>query len=124
MQNYNDLLLTALEKDLAYYDRIFLIAMEERADKEMFNQFCVSEALKNCGKKILLLSTENPAEENHALCRKISSQMALQLNKLYHMYEFSDRFQLFSREKCFGGIFNFVDMGILTKEEAFSALLA
>lgn len=63
----------------------------------------------------MLLSTENPAEENHALCRKISSQMALQLNKLYHMYEFSDRFQLFSREECFGGIFNFVDMGILTK---------
>lgn len=41
MQNYNDLLLTALEKDLAYYDRIFLIAMEEQIRRFLINSVCL-----------------------------------------------------------------------------------
>jgi hypothetical protein len=62
------------------------------------------------------------AEGKHYSCRKLSCQNIEQLKELYFMYEFSDRFQLLSQEESFGGILNFVDMGILTKEEVICAL--
>lgn len=123
MQEYDDTLLMGLERDLEDYDRIFLVFIEGKAQEDFFAQFCGSEELGNCGKKILILSAENLMENRPDRFRKISCQTAARLKELYFMYEFSDRFRLLSREECFGGILNLVDTGILTKEEAFSALL-
>lgn len=122
MIEYNDVLLVELEKDLEYYDRIFLITVMNQEYIDLFIRFGDSDKLKDCTKKILVLSDGNMAEGKHYSCRKLSCQTIEQLKELYFMYEFSDRFQLLSQEESFGGILNFVDMGILTKEEVICAL--
>ncbi len=122
MIEYNDVLLVELEKDLEYYDRIFLITVMNQEYIDLFIRFGDSDKLKDCTKKILVLSDGNMAEGKHYSCRKLSCQNIEQLKELYFMYEFSDRFQLLSQEESFGGILNFVDMGILTKEEVICAL--
>lgn len=122
MEEYNDVLLAKLEKDLEHYDRIVLITVGNQEYRDLLIQFCNSDMLKNCMKKILVLSDENLAEGKRYSCRKLSCQTIRQLKELYFMYEFSDRFQLLSREESFGGILDFVDAGILTKEEAIRAL--
>ncbi len=122
MAGYHDVLLEELEKDLEYYDRIFLIPAVSQEYLDLFIQFGDSDKLENCRKKILVLSDENLAEGKRFSCRKLPHQTVRQLRELYFMYEFSDRFQLLSQEESFGGILNFVDAGILTKEEAICAL--
>ena len=122
MIEYNDVLLVELEKDLEYYDRIFLITVMNQEYIDLFIRFGDSDKLKDCTQKILVLSDGNMAEGKHYSCRKLSCQNIEQLKELYFMYEFSDRFQLLSQEESFGGILNFVDMGILTKEEVICAL--
>ena len=122
MIEYKDVLLVELEKDLEYYDRIFLITVMNQEYIDLFIRFGDSDKLKDCTKKILVLSDGNMAEGKHYSCRKLSCQNIEQLKELYFMYEFSDRFQLLSQEESFGGILNFVDMGILTKEEVICAL--
>ncbi len=122
MIEYNDVLLVELEKDLEYYDRIFLITVMNQEYIDLFIRFGDSDKLKDCTKKILVLSDGNMAEGKHYSFRKLSCQNIEQLKKLYFMYEFSDRFQLLSQEESFGGILNFVNMGILTKEEVICAL--
>lgn len=122
MAGYHDVLLEELEKDLEYYDRIFLIPAVSQEYLDLFIQFGDSDKLENCRKKILVLSDENLAEGKRFSCRKLPRQTVRRLRELYFMYEFSDRFQLLSQEESFGGILNFVDAGILTKEEAICAL--
>lgn len=122
MPEYHKELLAELEKDLEYYDRIFLITGRHQEYRELFIQFGGSEKRKDGTKKILVLSDENLDGGACYSCRRLSHEDAGQLKKLYFMYEFSDRFQLLSREESFGGILDFADTGILTKEEAFCAL--
>lgn len=123
MVEYKDELLEELKKDLEYYDRIVLIPALDIEYHDLFAQLDGMEGVRNSTKKLLILSTENLAEGNHYSCRRISCQEMTQLKELYLMYEFSDRFQLLTQERCFGGILNFVEAGILTKEEALRAIL-
>lgn len=123
MAEYKDELLEELKKDLEYYDRIVLIPTLDIEYHDLFSQLDGMEGMRNSTKKLLILSTENLAEGNHYSCRRISCQEMTQLKELYLMYEFSDRFQLLTQERCFGGILNFVEAGILTKEEALRAIL-
>ena len=62
-------------------------------------------------------------EEYLAIFRKITGKDALNLSRLYRMYEFSDRFFILSPDKTFGGIFNFLETGLLDRGEVFRALL-
>ena len=123
MVEYKDELLEELKKDLEYYDRIVLIPALDIEYHALLAQLDGMEGVRNSTKKLLILSTENLAEGNHYSCRRISCQEMTQLKELYLMYEFSDRFQLLTQERCFGGILNFVEAGILTKEEALRAIL-
>ena len=123
MVEYKDELLEELKKDLEYYDRIVLIPALDIEYHDLFAQLDGMEGVRNSTKKLLILSTENLAEGNHYSCRRISCQEMTQLKELYLMYEFSDRFQLLTQERCLGGILNFVEAGILTKEEALRAIL-
>lgn len=123
MSEYEEGLLEELERDLEDYDRIFLIPVMDEVYGELFRWLERSGTPQNCGKKILVLSVEALEEGNRYSCRRISVPKMAWLKELYFMYEFSDRFRLLSREEGFGGILNFLDTGILTKEEVFRGLL-
>ena len=53
----------------------------------------------------------------------ISKKSMEYLAELYHMYEFSDRFQIVSYSGSYGTLFNYVHTGLLTLNEAIKAFL-
>lgn len=55
--------------------------------------------------------------------RKLSEEKETALAELYGTYEFSDRFRRLSRSALYGGLWNYVETGLLTPEEAANALL-
>ena len=108
-------ILTEVEKDLEQFDRILLIM-----DTSIGSFPAVADA-----KNILVLST-NPVslEGNMQITyRQITEEQQAELLKIYHMYEFSDRFSVVSRDSRFGSLWNYVDAGILTEQEALEVLI-
>lgn len=116
-----------LEKDLEIYDKVFLVLDTDKKCglnlKEKLMRFCNSEALCNSRYKIKIISSVIIPVKNNITFVKVRNKEALELNGLYHMYEFSDRFSLLFGENCVGDIWNYVDEDILTEEEAFAAFL-
>ena len=118
--------LEELERDIEKYDKIILIWEKGEAAKGWLEAFYKSETIKHTERKILVLSVVDMQEQQKGrnVCfRPVTETEAKELCHLHHMYEFSDRFQLLTQERCFGGILNFVEEGILTKEEALRAIL-
>lgn len=120
-------LAAGLEEDLGVYDKIFLV-LDSKGKcglkaEEKLNQFCNSEALCNSRHKIKIYSSVAIPVNNNITFVKIGDREALELKKLYNMYEFSDRVSLLFGENCVSDIWNYVEGGILTEEEAFAALM-
>ena len=114
-------LIDELQDMLKTYDKIFLVKC---ADEEyIFSKLRDSKVIKSEKEKIWILSTSNPKEFPGVYYRKISDDDSEFYYRLYHMYEFSDRFQVLSNEVCFGNLFNFVNLGLLSFDEMFRALL-
>lgn len=114
-------LIDELQDMLKTYDKIFLVKC---ADEEyIYSKLRDSKVIKSEKQKILILSTSNPKEFPGVYYRKISDDDSEFYYRLYHMYEFSDRFQVLSNEVCFGNLFNFVNLGLLSFDEMFRALL-
>lgn len=107
--------LMEVEKDLEQFDRILLII--DMCDRP----FPAGMGAKN----ILILSVGTvPLESNLQITyRQITTEQQAELLKVYHMYEFSDRFRVVSRDSRFGSIWNYVDAGILTEQEALEAFV-
>ena len=103
-----------IEKDLEQFDRILLVM-----DTGMGAFPAVADA-----KSILVLSAYPvPLESSLQITyRQITAEQQAELLKTYHMYEFSDRFRVVSRDSRFGSLWNYVDAGILTEQEALEAL--
>lgn len=114
-----------LEAGLKKYDRIFLIVDDENVGTGlgMLTQFYNWAVLQNLTGKILVLWHFEDAVFTNVDYRQITKEELQTLKQLYCMYEFSDRFQVISWESQYGSLFNLVDTGILTMEEAFQALL-
>lgn len=104
-----------IEKDLERYDRILLLT------NTWTGPFPTITGAKN----ILVLSVSTISLESNPQItyRQITTQQQAELLKIYRMYEFSDRFRVVSRDSQFGGIWNYVDAGILTEQEAFEAIV-
>ena len=120
-----------LETWVERYDKIFFIRHRGRSLKELIQSFTDSRAVVDTKKKVLLLAEEEkPWDLPGAVqyCR-LDGKEARTLWKLYHMYEFSDRFQIifraerFSEEEPWGSLFRLVDTGVLDMEEVWEALL-
>lgn len=62
-------------------------------------------------------------EKHFVHCCEIADDKAKSLFDFYHIYEFSDRFQIISREERYGSLFQLVDTGLLTLDEMAKALL-
>ena len=107
-------ILMEIEKDLERFDRILLIT-----------DMCVgSFPVGMNAKNILILSvgTVSLGSAPQIAYRQITAEQQSELLKVYHMYEFSDRFRVVSRDSRFGSIWNYVDAGILTEREALEAI--
>lgn len=100
-----------LEKMMSEYEKVFLVL-----DKNLYKLLSAEKCTKN---KILFL----PLDDSLTKYPKVSSEDSKQLHELYNMYEFSDRFQVLSRNECFGNLLNLVDTGVLTREELVEALI-
>lgn len=108
-------ILMEIEKDLERFDRILLIA-----------DGCIEAfPVVMDAKTVLVLSVgEVSLESNPQITyRQITTEQETELIKTYHMYEFSDRFRVVSRDSRFGSIWNYVDAGILTEQEALEAIV-
>lgn len=107
---------------LKKYDRILLLIDID------ITSFCKSEALKNTTKKVLILSNadiDHTNHMNHSNCayRRLTGEELEALQRMYNMYEFSDRFQVLSDSPQYGGLLNYVKTGLMTEEDVFQALL-
>ncbi len=97
-----------LQKDLHTYDLILLVSGDGTDSAcGMPGRLLKSRAFRSSPKKLLILPAEKYGE----------------LVSLYHTYEFSDRFRVIGRTHQFGGLFNYVDNGLLTEDEAFELIL-
>ncbi|NBH19955.1 hypothetical protein D3Z55_21810 [Clostridiaceae bacterium] len=129
-------LLENLESDIEKFDRIVLIWEEGPMAERWLEAFYGSDTVKNGDRKILVLSVldEIPGKGNFALSfppmcfpnlsfRHISKTEAKELCKLHYMYDFSNQFLTIPEAKAYGGLFNFVDTGLLQMDEVWEALL-
>lgn len=117
-----EFLYDVLESDLGEYERIFLII--NRQELNLLTYFCNSNALKTSKYKVLILSTDEFPNDCCVKYRQITTEECSMLCQFYNMYEFSDRFRIFSKENNYGSILNFFDMDILDMEDIFEAILA
>ncbi|MCI8959116.1 MAG: hypothetical protein HFG62_08355 [Lachnospiraceae bacterium] len=116
-----------LEQYLEQYDVLFLFNDTRSEMKELSGTFLKSQALKNTEKNVLVLTVEEniqpPPEQQHCRTLRITKEDHEVLYRLYRMYEFSDRLRVMETEGQYGGLENYVRLGILTREEMFEALL-
>lgn len=107
-------ILREIEEDLERFDRILLIM------DMSIGSFPTGMDVQN----ILILSVNEVSLESkrQIAFRQITAEQQAELLKTYHMYEFSDRFRIVSRDSRFGSIWNYVDAGILTDQEALEAI--
>ena len=104
-----------IEDLLRDYDEVFLIT-ESRYIKML------AEDTGNARKVIGLLPIPPTGDMPFGFIAVDEIQCS-KLLKLYHTYEFSDRFQVITENSCYGGLDNYVKTGILTPEEAGKAVL-
>lgn len=103
---------------IAYIERLL-----QKYDKVVFFEESF-EKLNLINSNILILSTkELDIQEKQFTFMRIMEENARKLRKLYHTYEFADNFILLEQSPAFASIFNYVQTGILTLEEAWQALL-
>lgn len=109
-----------LEEAILKYDKILLFDRDE-----LILNILNVKTLTVIYKRILILSIKQMAAEfENITFREITEDEKEQILKLYFTYEFSDKFLFISRKNSnYGGVFHFVDTGILNMEEAFEALI-
>ena len=102
------------------YDKILFFPWDEDIIFEAFNS-CFQKTKK---KKTILLSKKTVyCGSNSVDWIQLNEKSAAALRHLYYTYEFSDKFIALSTDSNFGTIWNYVKTGILTPEEALSAVL-
>lgn len=113
-----------LKKMMDKYDKVFLVTYS--LQQKEWKRIC---AVLSGSEKIVDVMPFFLIEEGICCPKEIPSvqlshEEACELSQLYLTYEFSDRFALISEQEQYGTIFNYVDTGILTEEEAVKAILS
>lgn len=119
------MILGLLHKKLHEYNRVFLVT--HLSPSEEWKQICAMlPALKKeiTDNRLLFLIEEGITCPEDASCVVLSHEDARELYQLYLTYEFSDKFSFLSGNMKYGTIFNYVESGILSEEEAVKAILS
>ncbi len=111
---------TYIERVIQEFDKVILVADD-------FTEILAQtdfDALDFGGRRILVLS-ESPCHiKGKAFsCEVLSGELAKELRRLYHTYEFTDNFILLEKNCRFAGVFDLTESGVLSTEEAWQALL-
>ena len=114
--------LRRLAAALAHYDRIYFIPGTDPAERVLAAGLARRAAGGRAESSILILSPLAPPDSAGRVWRQISEQDSDALYRLYHLYEFSDRFQILTRDQRFGGLLNLMDTGVLLSDELLAAL--
>ena len=120
---YNNKIKDDLTKSLEDYEKIFFAANLSQEKIDLLKKFCDSIVLKDNAEKVMIFTTADIYCDRNIMIYKISEKEANWIQEIYFMYEFSDKFQVLFNEGNFGGIFNYVNTGELSLEDAFEALL-
>lgn len=128
MQINKDCFLKRLEADLQEYEQIILVMNEKELLEELLEIINEVNIRRQIKKKILILSAEQQqfrtnSEYSILIYRKITKTEAQMLDNLYHLYEFSNRFHVFSQENSYGKLHNLIDTGLLQKKELWEVIL-
>ncbi len=111
-----------LEEKLYQFDKIFLIDSEsfllQSFLRELENQISKSEKVLT-----LFVYKEELCEISKFTYCQITEEQQNQLLNIYNMYEFSGAFYYVTKKNRYGTIWNYVDTGILTMQEAIRSLL-
>lgn len=114
-----------LQENLEKYGRILLLSSSLK-NVDLF-QKKLTAYLKDgnkCDPGLLLLVWEGfSLPESGIAVKMISEQEEDMLTTLYRVYDFSDRFSVWSDEGQYGMILNYVRSGILTWDETFRSML-
>lgn len=112
-----------LEKLLEGYDKIFLLKISEDKIPILYEKFCDVTQNKFIEKKILFLFSKSIDIQKKTLdFIQISDTEIIEIQNLYFMYEFSNRFQIIEYNENVGTIWNFVNSGLLSEEDVIYAL--
>lgn len=120
---YDEKILKKLEVYLMKYNKIFLISENGNVLNEIKEIFCHAGNVRD--EKILLLTLQkininlNPL----VVCEQITETEMEHIMKLYFMYEFSDRVQVFSKRSIYGKLFSLKETGLISSEEIREAVL-
>lgn len=96
-----------IKDKLEVYDVILLAGTECSEDDNLAVQFLNSQAFRESGKKVLMLTADKYED----------------MVGLYYTYEFSDRIRMIGGNRQHGGLMNYVAHGLLTEEEMFESVL-
>lgn len=111
-----------LEEKLCQFDKIFLIDAEslllQPFLRELENQISKSEKVLT-----LFVYKEEICELSKLAYCQITEEQQNHLLNLYNLYEFSGAFYYVTKNNRYGTIWNYVDTGILTMQEAIRSLL-
>ncbi len=108
-----------IEQIIQAYNKVVLLEKSsENFDREFLGHANITDP------QILILSAKQlNNKEKQTAFRRINEEAAKKLCTLYHIYEFADNFTILEKNSTFATIFNYVQTGILTLEEAWQALL-
>lgn len=119
------MILEMLREKLWEYNKVFLVT--HLSPQEEWRRICsmVSVLKKEAADNRLVILLEEgvhcPEDISYIV---LSHEDAKELYQLYLTYDFSDKFFFLSGNLQYGTIFNYVDTGILSEEEAVTAILS
>ncbi|MBR0091198.1 MAG: hypothetical protein IJP92_05835 [Lachnospiraceae bacterium] len=118
-----------LEYDLKEYEKVYLVTSEFSGGGDLADHVLhVAEegvtASETGGRILVLFSVGTEGNSSPTVSfRKITAEEEKDLILLYYTYEFSDRFRLITDTDAYGTLWNYVQTGVLTREEALYAMI-
>ena len=112
----------SIENDLEEFDRIILIDRKLH-DPQLLDAFYEEDNLKGTDKKILILSGRADKKVGNIEWRHVEDAEAEDILEIYDLYEFSNRIVIVAQGQVFGSLLNYVEAGLLTREEMVAAVL-
>ena len=103
-----------LESELCIYDKIIIVDKENELAFKIIKYIAEHGGINRI--KLFLLKENKFLNKN--LYRILTKSEMTTILAVYRMYEFSNRVTIISENDTYGHLFNYVETGILTEEEA------
>lgn len=101
---------------LAQYRKVILIASD-------FSRIEEALAILDMHKDIKMLSVDGRCNR-HENAQVITRDEEREILDFYHMYEFSDKFLVLENSSQYGSVFDYVEAGIISFDEAIRSLIS